>query len=130
MPFNDPTPAYVADLDPTIAPLAVAFINGLRSVGVPAWISSGRRNAATEASLVASGRSTTMHSKHLTGQAFDYDVLGFGRDQLPQWWMLLVGQYGESLGLTWGGRWTTLYDPGHFQVDVPPYSPAGYSFFA
>jgi len=26
-----------------------------------------------------------------------------------------IGTIGESLGLTWGGRWRTPYDPGHFE---------------
>jgi len=27
-----------------------------------------------------------------------------------------VGPFGESLGLTWGGRWSGLWDPGHFEL--------------
>lgn len=27
-----------------------------------------------------------------------------------------IGKIGESLGLTWGGRWKRLYDPGHFEM--------------
>ena len=119
MSFNDPTENMLEQLDESIAPLAYQFINGLRQAGVPAWISSGRRSRNAEAKYVAAGRSSTMHSKHITGQAFDFDVVGYGRDQLPSWWLQAVGEFGESLGLTWGGRWTSPHDPGHFQVDGP-----------
>lgn len=117
--FNDPTVAMIESLDDTTAALAFQFINALRQAGIPAWISSARRDAATEARLVAAGRSKTMRSYHLTGQAFDFDVLGYGRDQLPTWWLNEVGAFGESLGLVWGGRWQSPYDPGHFQSPEP-----------
>lgn len=57
-----------------------------------------------------------MQSKHLSGQAFDVDVVGWSRDALPRWWWLALGQYAERLGLRWGGRWTTFYDAGHFET--------------
>lgn len=51
---------------------------------------------------------------------------GLGLDLVPvigykaQWHNKLlwkrVGHIGESLGLTWGGRWKRPYDPGHFEL--------------
>lgn len=66
--------------------------------------------------LVNRGLSRTLRSKHLEGRAFDVDVLGMNRDAVPRWWFAALGQYGESLGLKWGGRWQTIYDPGHFEI--------------
>ena len=103
-------------LHPAIQTPAAQFINGLRDVGVYAYISSGKRTTAEQRALVASGASKTMNSKHLTGKAFDFDVVGWNRDALPRWWLDKVGEYGESLGLRWGGRFSGFYDGGHFEL--------------
>lgn len=116
MPFNDLTSAHLQALQPDIAARAFQFINALRSAGIPAYISSSVRTVAEQSRLVGEGRSQTMASKHLRGLAFDIDILGYGRDQLPKWWWLAIGQFGEYLGLRWGGRWTSFYDAGHFEV--------------
>lgn len=116
MPFNDPTPARLAELNPQTAARAVQFINDLRNAGIPAWISSGHRSYAEQARLVATGASKTYKSKHLEGRAFDIDILGFGRDDLPRWWWDAVGRYGKSLGLKWGGDFKNFYDAGHFEL--------------
>ena len=61
-------------------------------------------------------RSGAGRSKHQYGMAVDVVPL---EDSMAQWddktlWKK-VGVIGESLGLRWGGRWRTLYDPGHFE---------------
>lgn len=116
MPFNDPSMRHIAGLSRGIAPIAFQFVNAMRQAGIPAYISSGRRTLAEQARLVASGASRTMQSKHVDGRAFDIDILGYSRDDLPTWWWQQVGEYAEGLGLVWGGRWTTFYDAGHFEV--------------
>ena len=117
----DPTPAQIASLDPQIRPRAIQLINALRSVGVPAIITTlgGRRTPAEQLQLLADPRgvTATSRSRHLTGMAFDLDVLGMPRDAVPSWWWPIIGKYAEeALGLRWGGRWTKPYDPGHFEL--------------
>lgn len=61
-------------------------------------------------------RSAGGRSKHQYGLAVD--VVPMVKN-LPQWnnaklWKK-IGVIGESLGLRWGGRWRSLYDPGHFE---------------
>lgn len=116
MPFNDQTIRHLNSLQPAVAARGFQFINALRQAGIPAYISSSRRTYAEQGRLVASGASQTMNSKHVQGRAFDIDILGYGRDDLPSWWWLALGKYGERLGLAWGGRWTTFYDAGHFEL--------------
>ena len=116
MQFNDQTLAHLNRLQPRAAALGFQLINAMRAAGIPAHISSGRRTHAEQASLVQRGASKTMQSKHVDGRAFDIDILGYGRDDLPKWWWLQVGQYAERLGLRWGGRWTSFYDAGHFET--------------
>lgn len=87
----------------------------VRSAGVPLQVTSSVRSRAEQASLVQAGRSLTLQSKHLQGQAFDVDIHGYGRDQIPLWWFEQLGQLGEYLGLAWGGRWSGFRDYGHFE---------------
>jgi len=116
LPFNDNTLAHLNRLQPRASALGFQLINALRSAGIPAYISSSKRTYTEQAGLVMRGASRTMQSKHLQGKAFDIDILGYGRDDLPKWWWLQVGQYAERLGLRWGGRWTSFYDAGHFEI--------------
>lgn len=58
-----------------------------------------------------------MQSKHLLGKAFDVDVFGFGRDDVPLWVWEEIGPWAEmQLGLKWGGRFTSIRDLGHFEA--------------
>lgn len=121
MPYDDPTPAQVATLDPQIRGKAITLINALRGVGVPAIIGplGARRTQAQQLGLYSSGTgvTSTVSSRHVTGMAFDVDIAGFSRDSIPAWFWSLLGPWAESaLGLTWGGRWKHPYDPGHFQL--------------
>lgn len=60
----------------------------------------------------------TFESKHLEGKAFDVVMQKDGKD----WWnappeaWAQIGIIGESLGLTWGGRWIQQDLP-HFEID-------------
>ena len=113
---RDPTPGHLEQLTPETAELAVQLVNAARQVGVPLIITSSRRSQDEQRRLVQAGRSQTMNSAHLRGEAFDVDVMGVSRDQVPRWWWDSLGPYGEALGLRWGGRWRSLYDPGHFEL--------------
>lgn len=119
MAWIDPTEASIATLDVAVQPLAIALVNACRTAGWPVFIqaSGARRSLDEQQILVQRGRSQTLQSKHVQGRAFDIDVLGLSRSEVPEsfWWQL--GPAAENfLGLTWGGRFKTLYDPGHFEV--------------
>lgn len=114
--FNDPTIGHINNLQPALAARAFQLVNSCRAAGIPLYISSSIRTVAQQAALVKSGASRTMDSKHLTGRAFDVDVLGYGRDELPRWWWTMLGEYGEYLGMRWGGRFTGFFDGGHFEL--------------
>lgn len=119
--MQDPTPAQLATLDPQMQRRAVELINALRAVGVPAAIVAGgaRRSLAEQTKLYQSGTgvTSTVRSRHVVGMAFDLDVLGMNRNDIPRWFWDIVGPWAEErLGLRWGGRWSRPYDPGHFEL--------------
>lgn len=92
----------------------------LREHGVPLYVSSARRDLDTQRRLVSEGRSLTFNSKHLTGRAFDVDVLGFARDDIPVWFWHILGPWAEqNLQLRWGGRFRSLQDFAHFEEIGP-----------
>jgi hypothetical protein len=112
----DPTPAQLRGLEPVVAEIAITMLNEARAQGVPLVIVhlGGLRNQAQQAELLGMGRSRTRDSAHLQGRAFDFDVLGIGRDQVPRELWQVLGEWGEELGLTWGGRWG--WDWAHFEL--------------
>lgn len=73
------------------------------------------REKRRQEDLVKQGFSKTLNSKHLQALASDFVLF---RDGKPVWdsndplWVA-IGEYGEDIGLTWGGRWG--WDAGHFE---------------
>lgn len=118
-PRSDRTLELLLTLDPTFQPWAVHIISTLRQLGVPAVIVDlgARRSLDEQLALVRSGRSYTPDSRHVTGFAFDLDVHGFNRDDVPMWFWQVYGQWVEQLGLAWGGRFR---DFGHVEAPWGP----------
>jgi peptidoglycan L-alanyl-D-glutamate endopeptidase CwlK len=112
----DPTPGHLAKLAPRISFKAEQFIDHLRFRGLPIIITSSLRTPSQQRVLVSQGRSTLLQSKHLDGLAFDVDIAGVGRNAVPAWIWDSIGPIGESFGLTWGGRWKSFRDVGHFEI--------------
>lgn len=116
---GDSTLDQILTLDYSLQPVAIEFINRARvDLDYPAVIVAGgaRRSLATQRKLVAAGRSQTLNSKHVLGLAFDVDMLGWSRDDVPWWVYADLGDLGQSMGLTWGGSWSGFPDVGHFEI--------------
>lgn len=111
----DATNRHIANLSPDIQFGAYYLVYLVRSAGYPLQITSSMRTQAEQAELVRIGRSRTLRSKHLSGQAFDVDVHGYGRDLVPLWFWEQLGWLGEYIGFRWGGRFSSLRDYGHFE---------------
>ncbi len=105
----DQTEQILADLNPAIQEEAWELINAARLSGIPLMIISGRRTAVQNRAVGGAPL-----SRHLSGRAFDVQVLGYSRDQLPyEWWRSLGGFAELQLGLRWGGRFLDR-DVNHF----------------
>lgn len=89
-------------------------------------VTEGRRTAARQAQLFASGASTTMNSRHLTGHAVDLAAwVGEVRWDWPLYAKLAAAMKAAAseLGvpIVWGGDWKSFKDGPHFELDRKVY---------
>jgi hypothetical protein len=113
----------IADLDalhPYFKEKITKLISACKRKGIELAIVESYRTVAKQNEYKAMGKKYTRvtggHSKHQYGLAIDVVPV---IDSVAQWdnaklWKK-IGAIGEQLGLRWGGRWRTLYDPGHFE---------------
>lgn len=113
----------IADLDalhPYFKEKIIKLVASCKRKGIELAIVESYRTVAKQNEYKAMGkkytRATGGHSKHQYGLAIDVVPI---IDSVAQWdnarlWKK-IGAVGEQLGLRWGGRWRTLYDPGHFE---------------
>lgn len=106
---------YISTLQPYLRPYAEYLVVAFNDAGWPLIVTSGRRSSSRQAELIRAGYTTATRSRHLTGDAFDVGLRGYKWRDVPEWVWDIVGEYGESLGLRWGGRFTTP-DPIHFDT--------------
>lgn len=116
----DSTASEIGRLAPDLQPYLRALVSYCRAEGWPVEIRrlGGRRTADEQAKLYAQGRTlpgprvtSTLTSAHITGRAFDLDLMGYDRALgMPLWKVL--GAWWKSSGRRWGGDWG---DYGHFE---------------
>lgn len=113
------------ELHPKVEDMKNQLIEECARQGIPIKITESVRSVGRQDQLYAQGRTapgsrvtnakgSSYSSNHQWGIAFDvcmangdpYDV-----DKLKQ-----VGEIGKSIGLEWGGDWTTIVDMPHFQL--------------
>ena len=121
--------AKLAGLHASIQPLAQQLVEAAAREGIIITITQGHRSTAEQDALYAKGRTVPGsvvtgvqggESWHNFGLAFDVAIVAPpppgkattapGRDE----WAI-VGALGTNLGLTWGGSFSNLNDPGHFE---------------
>lgn len=77
-------------------------------------ISETLRSIERQKELVSEGKSQTMQSNHLTGQAFDFFIQKYPGGQIyPEVLINLVGRIWEDMGGVWGGSWKGFIDADH-----------------
>lgn len=94
----------------------------------------GLRSKERQRDLVDSGASQTMNSRHLTGHAVD--LLPIGPDGKAAFDWPLYHKLGpaveaaadrEGVPITWGGRWKSLQDGPHFELERKAYPASDWS---
>lgn len=115
----------IATLHPKVQPLARELVRRCAAKGIEIKVTSGTRTYDEQNELYAQGRSKPGrvvtnarggYSNHNFGIAFDVTIFRGGK---PVWESPLyktIGETGEILGLTWGGRWTSIQDEPHFEL--------------
>lgn len=113
-----------ADLTPWMQLKINQLFDYAQSIGLNAVLAgpdAGRRTCDRQDQILASGPGVATsvggcHSWHVWGRAVDLRIPG---DRLSDYAKL--GEEWERMGGTWGGRWTTPQDPGHFEwhPDIP-----------
>jgi peptidoglycan L-alanyl-D-glutamate endopeptidase CwlK len=118
------------DLLPRVRALAELFLAKCHSQGIDIIITSTYRDNASQAELYAQGRTKPGRkvTNAMPGQSWHnwkcaFDVVPL-RQGKPVWgtteeddyklWNN-IGSIGESVGLTWAGRWSTFKEFPHFQ---------------
>lgn len=112
--MTDETALHWRSLDAALQPHAAYFVNAVRAAGIPLVLISGRRSAAANREVGGAERSF-----HLFGHAFDVQVLGYRREEIPYEWWEILGRFWEAMGGRWGGRFESL-DVNHFDSGSAP----------
>lgn len=112
-------------LHPVVLAKAQQLVQLAKAEGVPIKLTEGYRPPERQAALLSTGATAAKpgYSFHQYGLAFDLvplDMQGRVWWEAPDWMWQAVGRIGESLGLTWGGRFTPtkslpLGDRPHFE---------------
>jgi peptidoglycan L-alanyl-D-glutamate endopeptidase CwlK len=115
----------ISDLHPVVAAKATAFLAACKAQGIDVLITSTYRDASKQDALYAQGRTTPgdIVTKLRGGQSMHNFKCAF--DFVPkkgstlQWGDLALwkrcGAIAESVGLEWGGNWTSFVDRPHCQ---------------
>ncbi len=110
------------DLIPEMQELYTLFCEAMEHEGLRFICTCTRRTQAEQDNLFAQGRSKpgrivtwTRHSLHVEGEAFDIAMLKNGEVTWDAKDYEKAGVVGESVGLTWGGRFSHPDRP-HFEL--------------
>ena len=107
-------------LHPFFRDRVIALIHRCKSKGIELSVVETYRTHAKQAEYKNMGRQYTRNgagkSRHQFGLAVDVVPIVNGKAQWHNRYLWRrIGLIGEQLGLQWGGRWRSLYDPGHFE---------------
>lgn len=124
----------ITDLHPDLQPLCREFLAQCAARDLDVRLIFTYRSPAEQDQIYAKGRTipgrivTNLKgyaSKHCftintkpAAKAFDFGVYDNGeyvQDGSDSRY-LTAGEIGESLGMTWGGRWKKPFDPGHLEI--------------
>lgn len=115
----------IKNLLPNVQPYARTLVHMAADAGITIKVISGFRTYAEQDALYAKGRTKpgkivtnakAGFSNHNFGLAFDIGIFNGSSyiEESPDY--KKVGAMGISLGLTWGGNWTSIQDEPHFEL--------------
>jgi hypothetical protein len=122
--FNPRSVELLGAADPRLRDVLTETEKRARERGIEIQVSETKRDANRQAEMVAQGKSQTMNSRHLTGNAADIFIQN--PDGSANWDFEayrpvadIAKEVAAEKGyddLVWGGDWKTLKDGVHFQM--------------
>jgi hypothetical protein len=126
--FNTTSKERLAGADPRLSDFMTEVERRASGQGINMQIAETNRSPERQEAMVASGKSQTLNSHHLTGNAADIYLVG--PDGKPNYNFDdykpvadIAKEVAAERGLTdfqWGGDWNTLKDGVHFQLGGAP----------
>ena len=120
----------VRDLIPEMRDMMNEHVARVRIEGIDARVGSTFRSYEAQDALYAQGRDGNPgsivtraqggQSMHNFGLAYDLNIYDENGDYLTSgddWRYSRAGEIGQSMGLEWGGAWTSFKDVPHFELD-------------
>lgn len=108
------------ELAPVTKQKAMDWYNYCIKNGIDVLITETRRTEEQQRKYVAEGKSKTMRSYHLVGQALDFVPIINGKADYNAYSNPKIQQtitYAKQLGFSWGGDWKGAWDKPHLQYD-------------
>lgn len=104
---------------PELREIIIEAIEKAEAIGMTVQITEGLRTVETQKRYVASGKSKTMKSYHLTGRAVDVYVNKGWKFEHYQQFADIVKEVARRRRktITWGGDWPKFRDGPHFQIE-------------
>jgi len=127
MGFSKRSLANLEGVHPDLRKVCDRAIELCQSVKIDFIITDGCRTIEEQRVFVATGKSKTMHSRHLGGMAIDYVALIDGRvtydvDAMEEIADLFKAAADElGIPIKWGGDWKTFKDTPHIELDKGVY---------
>lgn len=110
----------VKELTPAAQKACRLFLKKCKESGLNIFLTETYRSQARQNQLYAQGRTEpgkivtwTLNSRHTSRRAWDIAVIG--KDLYDMAVIRKAGSIGQSLGITWGGEWSTP-DYVHFEI--------------
>jgi peptidoglycan LD-endopeptidase CwlK len=116
---DDRSERAISTLHDRVKPLARQLVRLAAQSGITIKVTSGTRTYAEQDALFAQGGVTKARggqSNHNFGLAFDVTMFGAGGPIYESPKYKDIGQLGKSIGLSWGGDWTSIVDEPHFEL--------------
>lgn len=122
---DDRSETNIATLHPKVQPYARALVKTAAQHGITIKVTSGTRTYNQQNDLYAQGRTAPGsivtkarggYSNHNFGIAFDVTMFDGTSPIYESPNYKAIGAFGKSLGLEWGGDWTSIDDEPHFQL--------------
>lgn len=116
---DDRSEKAIGTLLPQVQPYARSLVRQAARENIKIVVTSGTRTYEEQDALFRKGNVTKApggYSNHNFGLAFDVTIFDGNEPVWESPKYKILGAIGKSLGLSWGGDWTSIVDEPHFEL--------------